>query len=88
MKFIHASDWHPAIAVLQARLELELTAGKKVLWLVSGGSNITASVQLMQNLADDLTKNLTIMAVDERYGLVGHADSNEGQLLAAGLTIS
>ena len=87
MRFIHASDWHPATAVLQARLEQELTTGKKVLWLISGGSNVTASVQLMQNLAADLTKNLTIMAADERYGLVGHADSNEAQLLAAGFPL-
>lgn len=84
MKIIHASDWHPAIAVLQQRLEQELTAGKRVLWLVSGGSNIAASVHLMQNLDDQLTKNLTIMPVDERYGSVGHADSNEAQLMAAG----
>ena len=84
MNFIHASDWHPAIAVLHARLEQELKAGKSVLWLVSGGSNITASVHLMQNLPDDTTAKLTIMAVDERYGSVGHSDSNESQLLAAG----
>ena len=84
MKFIHASDWHPAIAVVQARLEQELKAGKKVLWLISGGSNLAASVHLMLNLDQALTPNLTIMPVDERYGVVGHADSNEGQLLAAG----
>ena len=84
MKFIHTTDWHPAIAVLQSRLELELKANKKVLWLISGGSNLAASVYLMQNLDDSLTPNLTIMPVDERYGVVGHADSNEAQLLAAG----
>lgn len=84
MKFIHASDWHPAIAVLQDRIEQELIAGKSVLWLVSGGSNIAASVHLMQNLDVKLTSQLTIMPVDERYGPVGHEDSNISQLLVAG----
>lgn len=84
MRFIKTSDWHPAIVVLQQRLEQELAAGKKVLWLVSGGSNIKASVTLMQNLDDALAVKLTILLVDERYGSVGHDDSNGSQLLAAG----
>ncbi len=87
MKFVHASDRHPAIATLQSRLEQELTAGKRVLWLVSGGSNISASVQVMHDLEATITSRLTIMPVDERYGLVGHPDSNLGQLLAAGFDV-
>lgn len=87
MKLIHASDQHPAIAVLQKRLEEELTASKRVLWLVSGGSNISASVQIMHNLDATITSHLTIMPVDERYGLVDHPDSNIGTLLAAGFNI-
>ena len=84
MKYIYASDWHPAIAVLQERLEQELITGKRVLWLVSGGSNIAGSVYLIHDLEPQLTANLTIMPVDERYGLVGHPDSNGAQLMAAG----
>lgn len=84
MQFIRTSDWHPAILVLQKRLESELAAGRKVLWLLSGGSNIAASVTAMQGIEASLTANLTVMLADERYGSVGHADSNGTQLLAAG----
>lgn len=62
----------------------ELEAGKHVLWLVSGGSNIPLSVKVMQELPDDLTANLTIYLTDERYGEVNHADSNAYQLAQAG----
>lgn len=84
MQFIKSADWHPAIAVIQKRLKQELGAGKQVLWLVSGGSNVAASVTIMKGLAAPLTANLTILLVDERYGVVGHPDSNGSQLLAAG----
>ncbi|MDL2342400.1 MAG: 6-phosphogluconolactonase [Patescibacteria group bacterium] len=84
MQFIKSSDWHPAIAVLQKRLTDELSAGKKVLWLVSGGSNVKASVTVMQALAEVLTANLTILLADERYGAVSHPNSNAQQLLASG----
>ena len=84
MQLLLTSDWHPAIHILQMRIQQELDAGRRVLWLVSGGSNTIASVTIMQGLRPDTTKNLTIMLADERYGAVGHADSNGAQLLAAG----
>ena len=84
MQLLKTSDWHPAIHVLQARIQQELSAGRRVLWLVSGGSNIVATVTIMQGLVEETTKNLTIMLADERYGAVGHSDSNGAQLLAAG----
>ncbi|MBC7708196.1 6-phosphogluconolactonase, partial [Polaromonas sp.] len=84
MQFISASDSQPAIVALSKRLQGELHAGKQVLWLLSGGSNIQASVTIMRELAPELTANLTIMLGDERYGEVGHIDSNDAQLLGAG----
>lgn len=84
MKFIKSNDWHPAISVVQARLGLELGAGRKVLWLLSGGSNIMASVTIMQGLAREDTRNLTMMLADERYGAVAHEESNATKLLSAG----
>jgi len=62
-----------------------LGAGKRVLWLVSGGSNIEAAVRVMDGLAESKLEKLTVMLMDERYGAVGHADSNWAQLLEAGL---
>lgn len=68
------------------RLVAELKTGQKVLWLVSGGSNIGATVAIMNMLPEDLTSNLSIMLIDERYGRPGHADSNWQQLMQAGFT--
>lgn len=72
------------MAALHDRLLRELQAGHKVLWLLTGGSSIPISVSIMNQLPDESTSNLTIMLSDERYGPVGHADSNATQLLAAG----
>lgn len=71
---------------LQKRLTHELETGKKVLWLVSGGSNIDATVAIQNKLDEELTENLSIMLIDERYGQPGHADSNWQQLMQAGFS--
>lgn len=84
MHFILTSGWEDGIADLTQRLAKELSDGRRVLWLVSGGSNISASVQVAENISEELSQNLTIMLADERYGEVGHTDSNWGQLLKAG----
>lgn len=54
---------------------------RSVLWLLSGGSNLILEAKIMQTIPDDLTKNLTISLVDERFGLYNHPDSNFKQLL-------
>jgi 6-phosphogluconolactonase/glucosamine-6-phosphate isomerase/deaminase len=84
MKFILTSGWDDGIADLTARLAKELAAGKRVLWLVSGGSNIQPVVQVMDNVPADLTQYLTVLLADERYGDEGHADSNWAQVMKAG----
>jgi 6-phosphogluconolactonase/glucosamine-6-phosphate isomerase/deaminase len=84
MQFIRTSDILTAATVLEQRLITELTAGKKVLWLVSGGSNIGASVSVMANIPSDLQPQLTIMLIDERFGAIGHPNSNFEQLMQAG----
>lgn len=64
-----------------------LLAGKRVLWLVSGGSNIAIEknvMDLVRNHADDKLGGLAILPIDERYGAPGHQDSNAAQLKAAG----
>ncbi|MDB5184802.1 MAG: hypothetical protein JWN38_610 [Candidatus Saccharibacteria bacterium] len=84
MQFIQTSDRSLGAAALRTRLTKELTDGLRVLWLVSGGSNIAISVAVMDSLPQELTSRLIIMLADERHGPVGHADSNATQLLAAG----
>lgn len=84
MRFILTAGWEDGIADLNRRIVRDLSTGRNVLWLVSGGSNIKASVTIMNNIPAELTKQLSVMLVDERYGEVGHKDSNWAQLLAAG----
>ncbi len=84
MRFILTTDWEDGLADLSQRLIEELAAGKRVLWLLSGGSNIPASVTVMDNISRKLRQNLTVMLGDERYGPVGHPDSNATQLTKAG----
>ena len=84
MRFIKVVDWQPGIIALGERLHTALKAHNNVLWLVSGGSNIQASVSVMDNIAEELTEHLTIMLIDERFGLPGHKDSNYKQFQDAG----
>lgn len=84
MKFILTTGWDDGIADLTERLVRELAGGQRVLWLVSGGSNIKASVQIMDSISPKLGSNLSIMLVDERYGETGHPDSNWAGLMQAG----
>jgi 6-phosphogluconolactonase/glucosamine-6-phosphate isomerase/deaminase len=63
-----------------------LAEGQSVLWLVSGGSSIAVAVRartLMHDLGA-LKGRLSVGLIDERYGPVGHADSNWRQLLDKG----
>jgi len=84
MQFILSNGWEAGIADLTERLIKELSTNQPVLWLVSGGSNIGAAVTVMDSISEELSANLSVMLADERYGPVGHADSNWAQLLAAG----
>lgn len=84
MQFIHA-DADQAVADFTSKLEGLLREHSAVLWLVSGGSNIPLCVQIMAQLPEALTAKLTLLLTDERFGPVGHKDSNYQQLLTAGL---
>ncbi len=84
MKYILTAGWEDGIADLTERLVIELANDKRVLWLTCGGSNIQASVQIMDNISSELSRNLSVMLADERYGRPGHAQSNWTQLMQAG----
>jgi 6-phosphogluconolactonase/glucosamine-6-phosphate isomerase/deaminase len=84
MKYILTSGWEDGVADLTERLIKELADGRHVLWLTSGGSNVLSSVQIMDNIPPEHQKNLSVMPIDERYGEVGHSDSNWAQMLQAG----
>lgn len=81
MRFVYAPS-EIATAEISEAITIALEQGP-VLLLVSGGSNILLAVNICNNL--QLTNQLTLGLVDERYGPVGHPDSNWAQLLDAGL---
>ncbi len=63
----------------------KLAESKSVLWLVSGGSAMEAAAAA-RNILGDVSRDsvLHVGLIDERYGPVGHKDSNYQQLLDAG----
>jgi len=61
------------------KISSELLRNKKVLWLICGGSNIPLAKEAMDRVRAQVgghIKNLTIGQTDERFGPVGHKDSN------------
>ena len=91
MKFVQATDPAPGIKAMALRISDALNAGRKVLWLVCGGSNISTAVKAMelvrQNTKPDVIPNLTVGLTDERYGTPGHKNSNWQQLVDAGFNM-
>lgn len=85
MEFIKSSNSVNGTEVCANRLIRELSDGKKVLWLVCGGSAISAEAEILKAIhSSGTTERLTVMLMDERYGAVGHPDSNWWQLQQAG----
>ncbi len=91
MQFISSSSSKQGMLALRDRLKKELLLDKKVLWLIPGGSNIPITVEIMNDLQKDLSKvylsHLTLALTDERYGKVGHSDSNWKQLIDHNLLV-
>lgn len=86
MQCINSRSGEEGRRALADRLTRELSHPKSVLWLLSGGSNVAASVDIMASLPTKLTERLSLLLIDERFGAPGHADSNWQQLIRAGLT--
>ena len=86
MKFLREDVEAATHAIAQSICD-GLFAEKRVLWLVSGGSNIAVEKNVMdivRNHANGKLAGLAILPIDERYGPAGHKDSNVEALRAAG----
>jgi 6-phosphogluconolactonase/glucosamine-6-phosphate isomerase/deaminase len=59
-----------------------LKSNKDIVWLLSGGSCIELEVQISKILTPN--NNITVLLVDERFGGVGHNESNWAKLVVAG----
>jgi 6-phosphogluconolactonase len=77
----------PIVDYLIGVLTEKLIDNKKVLWLVPGGSAIKVATAVAQSLSIENLTHLRVSLTDERYGPVGHADSNWPQLEAAGFKL-
>ncbi len=83
-------DYTATTELLAARLtsELRTALGKgSVLWIVPGGSNVPVVVRVLELLQDARLDRLALLPSDERYGPVGHSDSNVHALKQAGLRL-
>jgi len=92
MKFIKIKNQEEGGKIIAEKIVGYLKQDKKVLWLLSGGSNILLEVDILNILekefGENLKENLAVTLTDERYGNIGHADSNWIQLLKNGFNIS
>lgn len=87
MIFRKINSYEPVTAYLCLRISRNLASGKKVLWLVTGGSSIPMAAEVSKRLSGPQLKNLTVTLTDERYGPIGHSDSNWQQLIEAGFSL-
>ena len=78
---------HQAADYITAAVKSQLEEGKSVLWLVPGGSSIEVALIVAKNLTGQDLSRLTMTLTDERYGEVGHADSNWKQLEDGGFAL-
>lgn len=91
MQFIQSKDAKNGTQEMAKKIYSGLNGGCQTLWLVCGGSNIPFAVEAMniirKNTSLDALKHLTVTLTDERYGLVGHKDSNWQRLLDSSFDI-
>jgi 6-phosphogluconolactonase len=88
IQFSRISNPDPVVDYLAEAIAKPLSKGKRVLWLVCGGSSIEVAARVSQKLqGQDLTR-LAVTLTDERYGEVGHADSNWHQLAEHGFLLA
>ncbi|MFA6586085.1 MAG: 6-phosphogluconolactonase [Candidatus Paceibacterota bacterium] len=65
----------------------QLNLNKRVLFFVTGGSSIPVCVKISEVIRKNPHKNLVVTLTDERYGVVGHKDSNYFKLIKSGFSL-
>ncbi len=79
-KFYKTHDTQKSARLIADRLSA--LSPKKVLLFLSGGSSIALAVELQKHIP--ISSSVCITLADERFGSVGHKDSNWQQLVDAG----
>jgi len=86
--FIQTANYEPLVERLVSTLNSALSRGVSVAWFLSGGSAIPIAVAVSKQLMPgERRARLRVLQIDERYGPVGHPNSNWQQLLDAGFDI-
>lgn len=65
----------------------KLNEGKHVLFFATGGSSISVLSRVADFIKEYSCQHLTILLTDERYGTIGHSDSNFSKLIEKGFDI-
>lgn len=65
----------------------QLGEGRRVLWFVTGGSSIPIETKVASRIKAEHKGELVITLTDERFGEIGHIDSNWYQLYKNGFDI-
>jgi len=90
--YIHSDSSEVGTRDLASSIISKIQGGMKVLWLICGGSNLPITLDVMSILRQELSveelSRLTLMQTDERYGPVGHQDSNWQQLKDLGFDLN
>ncbi len=87
MNTINTTDPQVVAEFIAKKIISKLESGKKVLWIVPGGSSIVATSLAAKMIVTHPHENLTVMPGDERFGPVGHADSNWFQMEKEGFAL-
>ena len=84
MKFVKITDTEQVVEYIAYAIQERLDEGKRVLWLVPGGSAIAIAVAVSRQIQGNRDL-LSVTLTDERFGPVDHDDSNWRQLIDAGV---
>jgi 6-phosphogluconolactonase/glucosamine-6-phosphate isomerase/deaminase len=87
MDFRKISSIQPVVDFIADRLKNALATQQSVLWLVPGGSSIVVAVEISRHLQGQDLHKLAVTLTDERYGPIGHSDSNWQQLTESGFAL-
>lgn len=91
IEFFTVTTTKPVVAHLVTTISHHLAAKHKISWLISGGSSAKIAMETAKRIENGSLENihnLTVSLMDERYGPVGHSDSNWQLLNDVGFKIN
>lgn len=87
MNFYKTNSPDPVAEIIADKISSRLLDGQKIFWLVTGGSAIKIEAKASSLLNQYDLSNLIVTLTDERFGPIGHRDSNWFQLEQAGFEL-